>query len=80
MLCGCVPIVSRVAALPEIVGDAGFILDRRDPNELAALITRVLTLDTTAYSAAARERIMREYPPSTRQRFLDLVVGIARKR
>jgi glycosyltransferase involved in cell wall biosynthesis len=77
MLCGCVPIVSRAAALPEIVGEAGFILDHRDADQLAALMDQALASDVAAISKAARERIMRLYPPATRQRFLDLVSTVA---
>ena len=30
MLCQCIPIVSNVNVLPKIVGDSGFILEKRD--------------------------------------------------
>ncbi len=73
MLCGCVPIVSRVAALPEIVGDAGFILDRKDIVALFALVEKALASDLAALSAQARQRIMERYPPTEREKLMALV-------
>lgn len=30
MLCGCIPIGSSVSAIPDIIGETGFILDKKD--------------------------------------------------
>lgn len=38
MLCGCIPIGSAVGAIPDIIGDAGFILERKDPTMLVKII------------------------------------------
>ena len=73
MLCGCVPIVSRVAAMPEIVGDAGFILDRKEPQALFELVEKALASDLDALSVRARQRIMERYPPTEREKLLELV-------
>lgn len=73
MLCGCVPIVSRVAAMPEIVGDAGFILDRKEPQALFDLVEQALGSDLEALSVRARQRIMERYPPTEREKLLQLV-------
>jgi glycosyltransferase involved in cell wall biosynthesis len=51
MSCGCVPVVSPYGALPEVVGDAGFILDRLDPDHAADMLRRAL-----AAPAEARQR------------------------
>lgn len=73
MLCGCVPIVSRVAAMPEIVGDAGFILDRKEPQALFDLVEKALASDLKALSIRARQRIMERYPPAEREKLLELI-------
>ena len=73
MLCGCVPIVSSVAALPEIVGDAGFILERKDPDRLEALIQAALGSNVPDMSVQARERIMRSWPEEHRVGLLALL-------
>ena len=43
MACGRTPIVSRVASLPEIVGDVGFLIDPHDIGSIADALARVLT-------------------------------------
>ncbi len=62
MLCGCIPIGSNVAAIPDIIGDAGFILAKRDVNLLAKLITDILErTDLDEFAEKARRRIMSNY-------------------
>lgn len=46
MACGTPPIVSRVASLPEIVGDVGLLIDPHQPESLAEAFARVLTADS----------------------------------
>lgn len=43
MACGCPVIVSNVASLPEIVGDAGRLIDPHDENDLANALFEVLS-------------------------------------
>ncbi|MBK9536447.1 MAG: glycosyltransferase family 4 protein [Flavobacteriales bacterium] len=78
MLCGCVPIVSSVAALPEIVGDTGFILQKKDPMELEALIQKALDSDIPARSQKARERIMKRWPSNERNKLVELVRSLCK--
>jgi alpha-1,3-rhamnosyl/mannosyltransferase len=42
MACGAPVVASDRAALPEVVGDAGLLVDPRDPEELAEQLARVL--------------------------------------
>lgn len=79
MLCECVPIASTVAALPEIVGGTGFLLERKDPERLQQLIELALAADLEAMGHNARQRIMDKFPPSERRKFLALVEGMAKK-
>ena len=78
MLCGCVPIVSSVAALPEIVGDTGFILQKKDLTELEALIQKALDSDIPARSQKARERIMKRWPSNERNKLVELVRSLCK--
>ena len=43
MACGTPVVVSNVSSLPEVVGDAGILVDPEDVSELAVAIWRVLT-------------------------------------
>ncbi len=78
MLCGCVPIVSRVAALPDIVGEHGFYLEHRSVDELVSLVEQALRTDLVPMSNGARERIAQLYPKAIRRKLLDLVGGVAK--
>lgn len=42
MLCGCTPIVSSVFSMPEIVGENGYILQKRDKEDLKKLIGNII--------------------------------------
>ncbi len=72
MLAGCVPVVTRVGALSEVVGDAGEYVDDPSPDEVAAAVRRA-----TAHPGlrrAAADRIRSEFPlAKRRERLLDLV-------
>jgi len=43
MACGTPVVVSNVSSLPEVVGDAGLLVDPEDVSELTVAIWRVLT-------------------------------------
>lgn len=45
MACGCPVITSNTSSLPEVVGDAGIMIDPHDVDELAEAIYEVLTND-----------------------------------
>ena len=79
MLCECIPIGSNVAAIPEIIGNAGFILKKRNKNDLKNLINQALVSEKTALGLKARERIMTKYPSEERLKFLHLVTKLVTK-
>ncbi len=64
MLCECVPVVSRRAALPEVVGDTGLYVDQLTPESVAARIEEALSSDL---GPRARARIVREFPLEKRR-------------
>jgi len=55
MACGCPPIVSDVASLPEVVGEAGWIVPVGDVKALAAAIRETLHLTPEVHERARRE-------------------------
>ena len=62
MLCECIPIGSDVFSIPEIIGDSGFVLKKRDPTLLKQLITRALAATNKAeLMKRARARIADNY-------------------
>lgn len=76
MLAGCVPVASRAGALPEVVGDAGILLPDRGAEAVAAGVREALARGPEA-GAAARERILRQFPVSGRRDgLLGLVDGL----
>jgi glycosyltransferase involved in cell wall biosynthesis len=73
MLAGCVPVVMNVTAMPEVVGDAGVLLESQRPDEVAAGIRHALELGPDA-AAAARERILTSFPMERRREGILRVV------
>jgi glycosyltransferase involved in cell wall biosynthesis len=72
MLAGCVPVVMNVTAMPEVVGDAGVLIESQEPAEVAAGIRRALELGPEA-ARRARERILTAFPMERRR---DGILGL----
>lgn len=66
MLCECVPVVLRRAALPEVVGDCGLYSDELSPQRLA-LQTREALEASEEMERMARARIKEQFPLSKRR-------------
>ena len=60
MLCGCVPIVSEVNMLPDIVENSGLVLTRRSSEGLKMLIDLAIKSDLSE-SNEPRENIIKQY-------------------
>lgn len=76
MLCGCIPVVTRAGALPEVVGGVGVYLSSCDPETLAEGIRLALSMDEEG-GRLARERILRMFPLDSRRRKLtNLIDGL----
>ena len=67
MMCGCIPIGSNVGAIPDIVGDTGFILEKRDIGKFKEILSRAIDCDKPAFSNKARQRIITNYPKDLRK-------------
>jgi glycosyltransferase involved in cell wall biosynthesis len=66
MLAGCVPVVMNVTAMPEVVGDAGVLIESQEPEEVAGGVRRALELGPDA-ARRARERILTAFPMERRR-------------
>lgn len=75
MLCGCIPIVSNVNALPEIAAE-GFVLQHKNMDMLVALIQKALTSDTEKLSKAARLHIIKDYSLEIRKERLFALLNL----
>jgi glycosyltransferase involved in cell wall biosynthesis len=66
MLAGCVPVVMNVTAMPEVVGDAGVLIESQEPEDVADGVRRALQLGPDA-AHRARERILTAFPMERRE-------------
>lgn len=70
MLCRCVPIVSAVNFLPNIVGETGFVLNKRDPILLKKLLEDAFQKDLLALGELAKDRIKQNFTDQNRKEML----------
>ncbi len=61
MLCGCIPIGSAVGEIPEIIGDSGFVLAKKEITELQKIFHRLPTTDLAKLRLAASNRIRNRF-------------------
>jgi glycosyltransferase involved in cell wall biosynthesis len=73
MLAGDVPVVMNVTAMPEVVGDAGVLIDSQEPAAVADGVRRALELGPGA-ARRARERILTAFPMERRREGILRVV------
>jgi glycosyltransferase involved in cell wall biosynthesis len=66
MLAGCVPVVLNVTAMPEVVGDAGVLIESQRAEDVAAAVRQALELGPDA-ARGARERILTTFPMESRR-------------
>ncbi len=74
MLCECVPIVSNVFSMPEIIDNSGFILMKRDLTLLKETLTSAINSDTNVLGKKARELIVKNYSLKERESKLSILV------
>jgi glycosyltransferase involved in cell wall biosynthesis len=70
MLCGCLPIGSAVGDIPNIIGETGFILYQKDPEQLEKIILKAFQVDFETQRTKSRSKILKEYPYSKRKKEL----------
>ena len=70
MLCECVPIVSDVNFLPEIIGNSGFVLRKRDKKMLIGLLEEAMSSKIEELSKLSKQRIKQEFSLKKRKEML----------
>ena len=76
MLCECVPIVSNVGGMPDIVVGNGYILKHKNINELYELINSALNnFELDKLGKKARQRVVENYTFESRKEQLLLAVN-----
>jgi hypothetical protein len=66
MLAGCIPVVTRMGALPEVVGDAGLYATSQEPADLAEKVQEALA-QPNGNRLRARNRILTHFPVEARR-------------
>jgi len=74
MLSGCIPVVTQVGALPEVVGKCGIYLAAQDPASIAQAIEGALASNPEA-RLLARQRILEQFPMNRRGQSLDQLIS-----
>lgn len=75
MLCGCVPIVSNVGASSFIAGPSGYVLKKKDINDLLALIQQAVEGYSLEKMSLARQHILQHFTTDERRRRLLNAIG-----
>lgn len=71
MLTECIPIGSSVNIIPDIIGECGYIIEKRDPLELENIIKKALILQQgSTIGKMARKRIIENYRNEIREQKL----------
>lgn len=73
MMCGCVPVGSPVFGIPDGIGEAGFVVDAPDPDEIVAAIRRALD-EAPSRREAARRHIVEHFSRDRRREALSTLV------
>ena len=67
MLCGCIPIVSNVASMPEIIGDSGAILETKSQRDLSSILKKLELENNIALQQKSINRITELYTEMSRE-------------
>lgn len=76
MLCGCIPVVSGLYALPEVVGETGVIARSLAEDDIVAAIRAALDLPSSV-GEKARQRVLSEFSYARRRDQLLAVIDEA---
>ncbi len=68
MLCECIPIGTDVGGIPDIIGDKGFVLEKRTIENAKKAIENAFISD--GLGKAARQRVLKKYPANKREKMI----------
>lgn len=76
MLCGCIPVVSNVCSMPDIIGNCGFMLNNRNENDFFEIIEKLLVIENPyKLSQESRKRVVENFSFEQRQKaLLELLI------
>lgn len=78
MLCGCIPIGSNVSGIPHIIGETGYILKKRDVDQLSLIIDQIKSTSSdelNILSMLSRQKIQSEYTCERRNNEISRLLG-----
>jgi glycosyltransferase involved in cell wall biosynthesis len=75
MLGGCIPVVTRVGSLPEVVGDCGIYIETPALENLVPAIAAAINIKERNRKKG-RERIMTDFTLETRRRKLEQIINL----
>ena len=79
MLSGCIPIGSDVFGIPDLIGETGLILKKRDIQLLKDLLEQTRTMDKVAFGPKARSRVASLFTlEMRRQKMLSLLRSLSK--
>lgn len=70
MLCECVPMGYRVSGIPDIIGDAGILIDDNDIDQIQSGLEKALGMS----GKPARQRILARFPVEQREQALSEII------
>ena len=73
MLGGCIPVITKAGALPEVAGDCGVMVDSAEPTAIAKGVERALGFPES-HRVVCRQRILNHFPLEERGRQLEEIV------
>ncbi len=77
MLCGCIPIVSNVGILSEMIGDSGVVIDKNDAKIILETVEKIVLLtaeEKEKLRMLASKRIAENYPLRLREKQLLKII------
>jgi glycosyltransferase involved in cell wall biosynthesis len=75
MLSGCIPVVSNIAAMPTIVGNEGYVIEKKDIDLIVSTIKQIPSIHSVEKMSRVRNRISNEY--TEERRTAELLKAIA---
>ncbi|MBL7074569.1 glycosyltransferase family 4 protein [candidate division KSB1 bacterium] len=76
MLCGCIPVGTKVAGIPTAIGDSGLMVPYGDISALSSALKKALAMDEGS-GQLARNRIANLFPMERREKgLIEIISGI----